>query len=894
VDGENFPPEYRGNLLSGNVMTSRINRNSLIYHGSTIECKEEPDFLSTTDPWFRPVDLQIGPDGALYIADFYNRIIGHYEVPLPHPGRDRTSGRLWRVVYKGDNKDTKPAVKQKDLSKASVEELIAELKNPVLTQRLLAQACLVEKVKANNDNVFELCDLAMHGKDVTQRIHALWALHQLRKNFGCRQELKDGIRFAAEHSSRDLRVHAMKMVEEKPVLLPKVILGDTDGFVNRAAAAALVSKDYLPPQLLDRFAMKISSAERLAFLLVALNNAAEQDSLLKYGIRKAIRDLCVTTESDELPVTELKSADKSELAKIMLAVNTNISAKYLAAYLAETQDPKDQLLPYLTHAARYVEGDGVAKLSKIVQQRWKDDLDLQLQALLAIQQGLAQRGQSAEALMAWGEEIGKQVLASAGTSDVTWENHAIPGMADSESPWVLQPRASGDGNKESLFYSSLVKGEQKTGIYRSQSFALPAKLAFWCAGHIGPPGAKTLDLNYIRLRDAANDELLMEARPPRNDTAQRTEWNLEKFAGRKGYVEIIDGDNGSAYAWLAVGRFSLDALNPNQTAQRQQAVAKLAGELKLQSLRPQLVALLTNPATDSAARSGIGAALVALDPNARLAALARFLEEKTLDAALRNQIAQAIATNDLKTETELFTAALKIVPSRVNTLVAEMLAGDAAGAELLLKLIAGGKASPYLLRSPNIKQKLTALKRDDLLQQAAELTSRLPPANALTDKLIIEKRNEHQKGKWDPELGAKVFEKNCAVCHQIGGKGAVVGPQLDGIGARGLERVLEDVIDPNRNVDIAFRMTTLVTEQGKIINGLVRREEGEQLVLVNSLGKEERIKKQEIEERTPSTLSLMPELFQQRSENAAETMTPEDFQNLMAYLLSQRAKPKGE
>ena len=53
---------------------------------------EQPDFLTSDDPWFRPVDLKLGPDGALYVADFYNRIIGHYEVPLTHPGRDRERG----------------------------------------------------------------------------------------------------------------------------------------------------------------------------------------------------------------------------------------------------------------------------------------------------------------------------------------------------------------------------------------------------------------------------------------------------------------------------------------------------------------------------------------------------------------------------------------------------------------------------------------------------------------------------------------------------------------------------------------------------------------------------------------------------------------------------------
>src|SRR3546814_2779413 len=57
--------------------------------------------LTTTDPWFRPNDCTLGPDGALYVTDFYNRIIGHYEVPLTHPGRDRERGRIWKISYTG-------------------------------------------------------------------------------------------------------------------------------------------------------------------------------------------------------------------------------------------------------------------------------------------------------------------------------------------------------------------------------------------------------------------------------------------------------------------------------------------------------------------------------------------------------------------------------------------------------------------------------------------------------------------------------------------------------------------------------------------------------------------------------------------------------------------------
>ena len=89
-----FPKNYRDSVFSGNVTTCRINQNKLVYTGSSPHAIEQPDFLSTTDPWFRPVDLKISPQGDLFVADFYNAVIGHYEVPLDHPKRDRTSGRI--------------------------------------------------------------------------------------------------------------------------------------------------------------------------------------------------------------------------------------------------------------------------------------------------------------------------------------------------------------------------------------------------------------------------------------------------------------------------------------------------------------------------------------------------------------------------------------------------------------------------------------------------------------------------------------------------------------------------------------------------------------------------------------------------------------------------------
>ncbi len=89
-------------LLIGNPVTSRINHDRVEFRGTTPVAVEQRDFVTSDDLWFRPVDLCKGDGGSLYVADFYNRIIGHYEVPLTHPGRDRERGRIWKITRTGN------------------------------------------------------------------------------------------------------------------------------------------------------------------------------------------------------------------------------------------------------------------------------------------------------------------------------------------------------------------------------------------------------------------------------------------------------------------------------------------------------------------------------------------------------------------------------------------------------------------------------------------------------------------------------------------------------------------------------------------------------------------------------------------------------------------------
>ena len=134
-------------------------------------------------------------------------------------------------------------------------------------------------------------------------------------------------------------------------------------------------------------------------------------------------------------------------------------------------------------------------------------------------------------------------------------------------------------------------------------------------------------------------------------------------------------------------------------------------------------------------------------------------------------------------------------------------------------------------------------------------------------------------GKGNVDHGQQVFAKHCGTCHQVAGSGPLIGPQLDGIGNRGFERVIEDVLDPNRNVDQLFRTVLLALDDGRMISGLVSREDELSVTLVDKEAKEHTVAVREIEERQQSSTSLMPSDFD-------AVLKPEELTALVSYLLS--------
>ena len=127
LSSPHFPAEFQGNLLVGNVigfqgiLQYKLDKGE----GSYPEATEVEPIISSSDPNFRPADLEMGPDGAIYFTDWQNPIIGHMQHNLRDPSRDRIHGRVYRVVMDG-----KPVAKPVPVGGRPVAELVKLLADP--------------------------------------------------------------------------------------------------------------------------------------------------------------------------------------------------------------------------------------------------------------------------------------------------------------------------------------------------------------------------------------------------------------------------------------------------------------------------------------------------------------------------------------------------------------------------------------------------------------------------------------------------------------------------------------------------------------------------------------------------------------------------------------------
>lgn len=650
IDRGVWGEEWDDHVLIGNPVTSRVNLDHVVFSGTTPRAEEKADFVVSEDPWFRPVDITLTPDGTVYIADFYNRIIGHYEVPLDHPGRDRERGRIWRV-----NKHA-PRPKPK----------------------------------------------------------------------------------------ADTFTQTSKSVD------PVADLAATDAWVKRKAAEALIDQPL---------------TEAIPALLRAFDETPEADTHLRHVLRIALKHCLSLPGAYPRLGGDGVSNKGSIIASVSLAVPTPEAAAWLFNYRGSENLPTDFSDLRRRHMAKFGDPETLSKLlAEQVNEGANSTLLEQAQALVEIAETLEERQGVLRdpTLLSEMTRVVTALLRPEGDqSEPTWKT--------TDGTWEVQPRQTNEGATIEVI-SSLVRkaknAEAKTGTISSRSFVMPARIAFRLCGHLGPPGKAAHGKNFIRLLAIDNGEELARALPPRNDAAAFVEWQLPIAVGREVRLEIVDGDDGTAYAWLALGAVE-------------------------------------------------GVDLPVAD----------FVKATTEHALLR-RYARLLVTS--------------------------------APVDLRDRL------KPYLPAPPPAPP--------------LEITK---SERARLDTLIAERVASYNPGQVDPVRGKTIFATHCAVCHRLAGEGGLIGPQLDGIDTRGLARLAEDILDPNRNVDSHFRLTSLVKTDGTVIAGFIVGEADEIVHLLGTDGQDHRVLRSDIAKREVSSHSLMPAAFD-------ELLNPDEFHDLVGWLLKGR------
>ena len=1001
-----WPKEFQDNIFVGNVVTSRVNRDKVNWFGSSPKGVEMPDLIRTRDPWFRPVDLQFGPDGALYIADFYNRIIGHYEVRLDHPGRDREKGRIWRLIYKGTS--SKRLSNPVSLPNSDLDVVIGELASPLLSRRMLAAEFLADDI---GTPVAKPLKKAILNNDASPelKVHGAWVLHRLAK-----LDQSSLLRFSTDDSPL-VRSHMHRIAGAKgnwdPTISKMVLdgLNDDSPFVRRASADAL---------------SRMPNVDNVRPLLNALKVVDEKDEHLRHALRIALRNnLLLANQLADFEDLKTDKVALGHLLKVALALDTSFSSKLLLANIDTLELEENQLAKNLRHIARNAPKEGLNSLARVVQKRYKDDIDFQAELLLAINEGILQRGLVVEkGLQNWAKKLVLKLLASTESVKLHWRSEQVKGAPISESPWIIktrnvlsksskwknylhpehptripwvsQFRNSRDGKKNESYISSLSPGgESLTGILRSVPFEMPKELRFYLCGHRGYPNDPPHNKNFIRLLDANTGEELYRAYPPRSDTGHLVRW-IEK-AGRKVKLEIVDGDTGSAFAWIGIARLNVDLemfterkiisslgpygekttgvfrsiefdappklaftiigysgrpANPPSGKNYFQLVDSITGRVLRKTLPPQndsgvdmewdlrefegrsvrleivdgdtsgsfawlavggfepadlvpipendlpvivkrqdTVALLVhglnlidvlhsadsiayNPVASIKARSFISKALLANGSEQQLTKLSGLLLDDMEPESLR----LAIATNGghLSPIQDSLLKAVGMAPADLQIKLARALAQTQSGAKRLFTAVQNSQAPAELLLDIHIRERLPK-------EQVVELTKNIPKPSEEVERMIADRIVDYREKGGDAEKGKEVYARNCAACHKFANIGGDIGPQLEGVNNRGLERLVEDIIDPNRNIDIAFHYSIVEMKDGRVVTGLKRRVIDESIVFATVDGKETTLQKNQIKLQRKLPLSIMPTGF-------GQSIPEGEFSNLIEYLLSQR------
>jgi putative heme-binding domain-containing protein len=332
VSGRHLPDAWQGRMITNDFRANRINSFRLEEQGAGYASKQADDLMWTDNVAFRPVDINVGPDGAIYVADWYNPIIQHGEVDFHDPRRDQQHGRIWRVVAKN-----RPLVAKPQLTKASIPELLDALKLPEEWTRLQAKQVLKAKGAKEVIPALQKWVAGLDKNDANYEhnlLEGLW-VYQTLETFN--QPILLDLLNAKSHNARAAALRALELWYPKmsnvPALLAKSIK-DEHAQVRMESVIAL---------------RKTKTAEAAKTALMALNG--QMDEFSDFALWQTVREL------EPVWLAKLKSepeflGDAKKTAYALKSATSPEAASLLVKLYQKGQVPEDYQRDVLSSIAR--------------------------------------------------------------------------------------------------------------------------------------------------------------------------------------------------------------------------------------------------------------------------------------------------------------------------------------------------------------------------------------------------------------------------------------------------------------------------------------------------------------------------------------------------------------
>ena len=724
--GTQFPEAFRNSFYIGDVVKSRVYRATMRMKGTTPQITWEDEFILSEDPWFRPVDVKLGPDGALYIADFYNRIIGHYEVPLDHPGRDRQRGRIWRIVYSGSG--TKG--KFPDWTQVGMEELLTGLDHANLPLRMRVADEIVDRIgKEATGPVSSL--LAGAETSDRQYVQGLWILYRLN-------ELSTAQLSEALQSDALLRkVHGLRILFEMGatahkslVKLAEQALNDESPHVQRQATMVLAQHP---------------SRQHLQALLRVQQRVSEEDSHFFYAIRQAIRDQLREEELLNWVVEQQwKEAHSRSLAELMRGVESPLAAHFLTEHMEGLEESIGLTGEFARHAGRYASPAILDRLVSVLKSRTENETKDHYQLFERLEEGLAERGLEMPAKgRAWGVDLARAFLQESERTTSGWRVIPHKHHPYQRSPWQLVEDISADAQLPVIASGPVDGSGYSASSMQSPVFRLPASLRFFLAGYqheLSPNETPTAPANWVELRLAGTDSLITKTLATEAKLNQFMNWSVAEHEGAEAYIQIVDGSR-SGGEYIAIGGFDppvvqLPQWSPDQQADRLRFACRIVGTYQEETLLPIMEALLKDPNADVHARVAAAASLFEHDENQ-----ASFHTFFVLDKMAPSPLLQE-GLSILLSKNGILSSVLGDLSYQAQKEIAENLANNSEGMAQLLKAAEQGSLSPRILLEPQLQKLWESSITPEQQVQMAALTANVP---ALEEDIPIPDQCPHAR-----------------------------------------------------------------------------------------------------------------------------------------------------